>query len=451
MRRLVKITGLILIVLGFSMPFSTSQAQFKEQQSEDYKAFGNNMEIQYLKPYDRTANNVFEMPMKTDIEYEGFKLQWGASFRQQWQTLTQENDITDPDSDAYLPELGPGFNTANANLYLDAQVADGMLVHVFTYLSSRHHREAWVKGGFLQIDKFAMIDMPLLNALMKNLRIKFGHYEVNYGDQHYRRSDNALTSYNPFMGNLIMDPFTTEIGAEFQYIYNGFLATAQLTGGEIAGDVTDEETRAISWIGKVGYDNMYTKNYKEGDLRYRLTGSIYATEKSNFNTLYFGDRAGSHYFGVIDPNLDGSGENDFSGRFNPGLHDEVTSFMINPYFKYKAFELFGTIETTSGTGFDQAFNGERDIQQYAVEGVYYLFRDQNVYVGARWNKVDAENAFTNRDVEISRIQLAGGWFITNNIHLKLEYVDQDYDGFAPGTEFEGAEFDGLVMEGSISW
>jgi len=111
-------------------------------------------DLQYFRPYDITGANMFEMPTVTDVEYEGFKLKWGASFRQQWQTLTQKNNITDPSSGSFLPELGPGFNTANANLYLDAQVADGMLVHVFTYLSSRHHREARVKGGYLQIDRY---------------------------------------------------------------------------------------------------------------------------------------------------------------------------------------------------------------------------------------------------------------------------------------------------------
>lgn len=451
MKRLAQLIALLILALGLTIPINTAQAQLMQKQSEDYESFGRDIGIQYLKPYDRTGNNIFEMPMETDVEYEGFKIQWGASFRQQWQSLTQENNITDPNSNGFLPELGPGFNTANANLYLDAQVADGMLVHVFTYLSSRHHRETWVKGGYLQIDKFAMIDMPLLDALMKNLRIKFGHYEVNYGDQHYRRSDNALTTYNPFMGNLIMDPFTTEIGAEFQYINNGLLGTLQITGGEIAGDVTDEESRAISWIGKIGFDNMYTENFDPDGLRFRLTGSFYATAKSNFNTLYFGDRAGSHYFGVIDPGLDTDAENDFSGRFNPGLHDEVTSFMVNPYVKYRDLELFGTFETTSGTGFDQSFNGERDLQQFAIEAVYYLFPNDNVSIGARYNKVDGQNAFTNNDVNISRVQLAGTWYITNNILLKLEYVDQDYDDFAAGTARDGAEFDGIVLEGSISW
>ena len=38
--------------------------------------------------------------------------------------------------------------------------------------------------------------------------------EINYGDAHFRRSDNGNAIYNPFVGNYIMDAFTTEIGGE---------------------------------------------------------------------------------------------------------------------------------------------------------------------------------------------------------------------------------------------
>ena len=45
-------------------------------------------------------------------------------------------------------------------------------------------------------------------------RVRVGHMEINYGDAHFRRSDNGNAIYNPFVGNYIMDAFTTEIGGE---------------------------------------------------------------------------------------------------------------------------------------------------------------------------------------------------------------------------------------------
>ena len=51
-----------------------------------------------------------------------------------------------------LIDIGQGFNNANANLYLDAQLARGIRVALTMYLSSRHHHETWVKDGYLLID-----------------------------------------------------------------------------------------------------------------------------------------------------------------------------------------------------------------------------------------------------------------------------------------------------------
>ena len=49
---------------------------------------------------------------------------------------------------------------------------------------------------------------------MQIVTVRVGHFEINYGDAHFRRSDNGNAIYNPFVGNYIMDAFTTEIGGE---------------------------------------------------------------------------------------------------------------------------------------------------------------------------------------------------------------------------------------------
>lgn len=46
---------------------------------------------------------------------------------------------------------------------------------------------------------------------MKYSTIKFGHDEINYGDVHFRRSDNAYTTQNPFVGNYLMDAYATMV------------------------------------------------------------------------------------------------------------------------------------------------------------------------------------------------------------------------------------------------
>lgn len=56
--------------------------------------------------------------------------------------------------------------------------------------------------------------------------IKFGHNEINYGDAHFRRSDNANTMTNPFVGNLLMDAYATLVFAEVYYQRDGWLGMA---------------------------------------------------------------------------------------------------------------------------------------------------------------------------------------------------------------------------------
>ena len=73
-----------------------------------------------------------------------------------------------------------------------------------------------MKDGFLQIDE-SPVEFAPLQAIMKIVTIKVGHMEINYGDAHFRRSDNGNALYNPFVGNYIMDAFTTEIGAPSTY------------------------------------------------------------------------------------------------------------------------------------------------------------------------------------------------------------------------------------------
>ena len=66
-----------------------------------------------------------------------------------------------------------------------------------------------------------------------------GHAEINYGDAHFRRSDNGNALYNPFVGNYIMDAFTTEVGGEVYLKTGNVVAMGAITGGEIRGTVVN--------------------------------------------------------------------------------------------------------------------------------------------------------------------------------------------------------------------
>ena len=87
-----------------------------------------------------------------------------------------------------------------------------------------------------------------------------------------------------------------------------------ITGGEIRGTVTNPGQRGPAIIGKLGYDRQVND-----DLRVRLTGSMYKTDKAASNTLYGGDRAGSRFYWVMENVQATESAHAFSGTINPGF------------------------------------------------------------------------------------------------------------------------------------
>ena len=436
-------------------------------------AYAQQAPIQYFRPYDQRGINVFETSKIDTAGYEGLKLRIGANFTQQFQSLrhTNSENIVGEVNKNELYDLSPGFNLAMANLNIDVQLADGVRVSLVSYMSTKHHNEFWVKGGYFQIDKVGFLNNEFMNQLWKNLTLKIGHMEINYGDAHFRRSDAGNALYNPFIENNIMDAFTTEIGGELYWQKAGFLAMVGITDGEVQGSVTKSEDRQASFYGKVGYDNDVSET-----LRIRLTGSLYTTKSSISNTLYGGDRAGSRYYFVMEPPNATLTGNFLSGRINPGFRDNVTSFMINPLLKYKGIELFGTYERAKGNSHVE--NGEvqstdatvpaltkledRQFMQYAIDGLY-RFANNRMYVGAKYNVVHGDLVFgssavqpniiqgVRQDVKVERRAIAAGWFITPNILMKAEYVTQQYLDFPAADLRSNGKFEGFVIEGVIGF
>lgn len=430
MKTLKKISIALILI---SIPWM-SHAQFKD--------------MQYWRPYDQRGINVFEVPKADTVDYSGVAVRVGGAFTQQFQALEHSNEATPIDVDGTnvneLIDVGPGFNLATANLNLDVQLADGVRMNVITYLSARHHPEAWVKGGYLQVDKVPFLKSQFLDNIFEYVRLRIGHMEINYGDTHFRRTDNANAMYNPFVGNYIMDAFTTEIGAEVYFLKDNFLAMIASSGGEIQGGITNPDRRSPAFYGKIGYDSQISD-----DLRFRLTGSFYTTTSSVNNTLYAGDRAGSRYYLVME-NVNASTSSNFtSGRFNPNFRDDVTSFMVNPFVKIGGLELFGVAEWSKGSLSSEDEN--RDWSQYGGEAIYRFLPYEQLYVGLRYNTLSGPLPFSTDDVNINRLQVGGGWFITKNILMKAEYVTQTYSDFAPSSIYHEGQFDGLMLEATVAF
>jgi len=400
--------------------------------------YSQNRNLDNFRSPDKDGVNVFEAPKDTVSTFDGIKVRVGGSSTLQFQAIDHENSGA-----VELIPIGDNFNLATANLDLDVALAKGVRMHLRTYLSSRHHPEPYVKGGYFQVDNLDFISPGFLEETMKYLTIKVGHMENNYGDAHFRRTDNAQAMHNPFVGNLIMDAFTTEVGGEVYFRKNGFLAMFGLSNGKLNQAVNNPETTGASILAKLGYDAQVGE-----DLRLRLTGSMYSTGKSGNVYLYSADRSGSRYYLVMEDTEASTSGNFRSGRYNPGLRNEITAFMINPFVKYKGMEFFGTFETASGKA--DAETEDRTATQLAGELIYRFGGNENFFVGTRYNTVTSDDP-SGSEITIDRFQLGGGVFLTKNILAKIEYVNQQYDGYDTTSIFHDGEFKGLLLEAVISF
>ena len=403
--------------------------------------------IQYLRFQDKRGLNTFETTKEPGVEFTGFKLDFNAAFTSQVQNLDHSTaalpNMVGTVNANQLADIGFGFNNSAANLYVNAQLAPGIRVALTSYLSSRHHNETWVKDGYIQIDQ-SPIEWAPAKMLFEIATIRVGHMEINYGDAHFRRSDNGNAIFNPFVGNYIMDAFTTEIGGEAYLKAGGVVAMAAITGGEIRGTVLAPGQRGPTFIGKFGFDREV-----KSDLRVRLTGSLYKTKKALSNTLYGGDRAGSRYFWVMENTTATESGNFTSGNINPGFKNRVTALQVNPFIKFRGAELFGVIERSKGGAAAEA--ADRTWNHYAVDAVYRFLQDEKLFVGARYNRAEGALGGITGKVGADRYQLAAGWFILPGLMAKGEYVSQKYFGYPTANVKNGGRFNGMMLEGIVAF
>lgn len=464
MKKYITNAAKILLAITMALPLaSIAQEEKKEEKKQDTEfSYGT---PNFFRPYDQSGIGVFETN-KNDFnkKYDGMKIRFGAGFTQQFQGIKHKNPtaVNNTGTGANrLWKLQPGFMTAQANLYIDAQLGDGIALNVTNYMSARHHNEFWVKGGYIKFDKLPFKGEFWTN-LMKITTIKVGHYEINYGDAHFRRPDGGGTIQSPFMEANVMDAFATEIGGEVMVQKNGLFGIFGVTNGMIKGHVDstyktaqDENIkRNPSFLFKGGFDKQLMDQ-----VRVRVSGSLYtnSSQAGSGLTLYSGDRTGSNYQNVMEQERKADGtvkaytDMMASGRFNPGFSKKITAFMFNGFLKAYGFEFFGTYEQAKGRSKTETI--ERTAKQYAVEGIYRFGKDENLYVGARYNNVKSEMLYSGAitNVSVNRTAFAAGWFVTKNVLMKAEIVNQKYLDFPTSDYRSGGKFNGYVIEAVVGF
>jgi hypothetical protein len=419
----------------------------------------------------------FEEAKQTE-SFDSVKVKVGGDFALQFQGLSHHA----PDT---LIALGSGFNLPTANLSMTAFLAKGVKVYVNTYLSARHHNESWVEGGYVQFDALPFIKSTFVDKIMKDLRIKVGMMEVDYGDEHFRRTNNGDALKNYFVGNYVMDALTVSPAMEFLWRRNGIIGMLGVSNGALNPTLglyqapnTPAKTytainqlNELAYYGKFGYDKQFN-----ADLRIRGTFSYYYCDHNHSGSLYNGDRTGSRYYLVMNSAKYNSGDytitsNAFGQNWGPGSTDKDASMMLNLFAKYKWIEVFGTYEqanTTSpsdtkpSTGLAKS---EIKFTNIAIEGLLHFGKQQQFFVGGRYNTVtdnsggtdiflNSANVDPNANKSVDRVQGILGWYLTKNMVAKLEYVDQKYSNFKAWDKHKtngSTGFNGIMFEAAISF
>nr|WP_315165139.1 hypothetical protein [uncultured Flavobacterium sp.] len=439
-------------------------------------SFGN-MQNQISRSKD--GINVFDV-QKDDKEFKGMSVDLGGAFNMDFQAI---NSFNDQPATFVAPSKITGYrlmNTENnfvlpaADMTIGAQLFDGVRVNLDIYLASRHHNDTYARGGYLQIDKLDFIKKDFLANFMKYATIKIGQMENNFGDAHFRSSDNGSTLRNAFVGNNIMNAFSTEMGIEVYYKRNGWVSMLGATNGNLNQGTqevvftTGPNTNTVvspSILAKFGYDKQIDK-----DLRVRLTGSYYHNANLGNSNIYSSSRSGFGFWGVLNNTAYKNNGVDVAASynststpeatFNPNFKNWATSIMINPFVKYKGLELFGTVELASG-GDKAGVDAKRKADQYAGELIYRFGKTEQFYIGGKYNTVSGK--LSNADakkVTVNRFESSIGWFMTENIVAKLDYVNQNYKDYSQfvgnvptgnANNFYGGQFKGLVFEAAISF
>lgn len=423
----------------------------------------------------------FEQEKLDPTTFKDIKVHVGGDFVLRYQSL-QSHATSIP-----MAPLGNNIDFPAANLNLGADLAPGIKVYMITYLASRHHNNTYVEGGYLLIDQLAFLHSDLADKIMKYASIKVGMMEMNYGDAHFRRSDNARTLDNPFIGNYILDGFAIPPALEIYFRNKGFLVMGGLTdvvtdpnvGQYVAASATGASPsypasyltwnldKELQYYFKLSYDKKINK-----DIRIRPTLSGYICPYTHGGALYASDRAGSPYYEVMNASSLAASAYDITsnvtnGYFGPGAYTKDHSYMANLFAQIYGFEFFGTYEIATGnTGLTQTYNVVPfTLNNASVEGLYYFGKHRQFDLGIRYTVVNKNNqaAITGIDanskpytivatpsMSTGRLQVAAGWRLTNHIMTKVEYCKQTYTNFSQygtGTPY----FSGVMVEAALSF
>lgn len=404
--------------------------------------FAARTEKEYFSPFDimNPAHMRLDMPMEIG-RFEDMNLYIGLQTVGRVQALQQQNvSIKGVDQ----PGLDPGFQDPFANLSFLATISDKFEVYFDLYLASRPHPSTTYghEGYMLFKGLPAPFDSGPVGKVFDYINVKVGAFDLDYGDDNYRRSNNARVQRNPLIGNPLIDPNVEEIGGE---VYSVKGPVYWLFG--LASGTTTEHFdygSQPSFHGKIW-------GYPLPDLRTSVSAyHVDLSGSADTSYLYYNGRSGGAFGGVF-----GGGDN--PGQILPNAGKDVTAVQGDLTWNHWPCEVYsnvGWVQDSDINGPAAGTPAERWI--YAtVEPVYHI--TPAAYVAARYSYAMGQSVNgVPSSGWVDRAEVGGGYWISNNLLGKVEYIYQQYHGFgtADGVvsgvdAYRSPRFSGVVFEVSF--
>ena len=356
-----------------------------------------------------------------------------------------------------LAKVSPGFQNAFGDLGFIAKFGKNEEIEVVfdMYLSSRNHpSQTYGNEGYIILRGVPenLQSLKFLEPVLKRVDLKAGHMLVDFGDAAGHRTNNAIAQKNPLVGNFVIDPNIVSIGMQASSKPGtrfGWLV------GASNGTTTEDWNvgRGFALNGKLIF-------YPVESLRTSV--SYIATDQSDNPTkagggsqmqMFTGNRSGERYAGVM-----GGGQ--APGNVFPQAGEKFSAAQFDVTFNNGSpLELYGHYGITQDKDINGSAAGEPEEKwNYFAGDVVYRITPA-LYAAARYSNASTSMlGGVESDGKVDRIQVGGGLWLSKNLLVKLEYVNQKYDGFAAGQivnngiqAWRNPSFSGVISEVSFSF
>lgn len=356
-----------------------------------------------------------------------------------------------------LPKVEPGFQNAFGDLGFIGKFGKNQELEVVfdLYLSSRNHPSTtYGDEGYMILHGVPenLESLKFLTPLLSKVDIKAGQMLLNFGDAIQHRSNNAIVQKNPLVGNFVVDPNIVSIAMEVSNKPGRINWLAGISNGTTTEDWN--AGRGFAYHGKLA---VYPIQSLRTSISYiRANNSENATKAAGGSAIqmFSGNRSGERYAGIL-----GGGQAPGGVFPQAGENFMAAQFDVTYEDKNVPLQFYGNFGRTT----DKDINGpaagtpEETWNYYAAQATYNI--TPALYAAARYSGATTSMLNgTPSDGKVNRIQIGGGLWLTKNVLVKVEYVDQKYRGFATGQmvnngvqAWRNPEFSGVISEVSFAF